>query len=350
MKPYKAGATHGRKWWKISLFLLLAAAIMAVGGYFGVKRIYEHNLTAVNPNATEQITFTVASGSPSSVIAEELKEKELIRSARAFSQYTKSQNLDQAFIPGTYKLTQAMSVQDIAGVLTSGKTADDLFTIYPGNNLDQIRKLFGENTHFSETEVEQALNPAVYAGHPALSELPAGASLEGYLYPDSFQFIATTKPETIIRQSLDEMAVALTPGLRAQFAAQGLTTHEAITLASIVEREVGDRDINGQPNDNRAKAAQVFLKRLSIGMMLQSNATDGYPANYDTYAIPGLPPGPLGSVSISSLSAVADPANTNFLYFVSGRDCITRFSESEAQHEVLKSQHGIARPEDNCRG
>ncbi len=350
MKPYKLGRGSGRRWGKISLFLLLAVVTAAVGGYIGVKRIYEHNLQPVNPNSTEQVTFTVSSGESSAQIGEELEEKQLIRSSRAFKQYVRNNELGQNFIAGTYKLSQSMSVQDITKVLTEGDVAEDLFTIYPGNNLDQIKRLFLDNTHYSEAEIDKALDRSQYNDHPVVAEIPAGKSLEGFLYPDSYQFVAGTTPQTIISQSLDEMGEALTAEIRQGFTNQGLSLYEGVTLASIVEREVGARDINGRVNNNRSQAAQVFLKRLSIGMMLQSNATDGYPAEYDTYSIPGLPPSPIGSVTTSSLSAVAQPSDTNYLYFVSGTDCITRFSESEAQHEQLKSIHGIAKPEDNCRG
>ena len=77
-------------------------------------------------------------------------------------------------------------------------------------------------------------------------------------------------------------------------------------------------------------------------MMLQSNATDQHPDEYDTYNIAGLPPGPISNVSRSSLQAVAAPAGTDYLYFVAGCDGTTRFSETIDQHEALKSQFGIA--------
>lgn len=350
MKPYRLGKPSGRRWSKVGAFLLLAFLTAIIGGYFGVSRIYKHNLKAVDPQSDELITFTIASGESSAQIAEGLKEKQLIRSSRAFTQYVSQQDLAANFIAGTYRLSKSMSVQDIVQILTEGNVADDLFTIYPGNNLSQIKQLFKEYTHFSEVEVEKALDPANYTNHPALAGLPAGASLEGFIFPDSYQFVAGTTPHTIIEQALDEMAAALTAEIREGFAARGLSVYQGVTLASIVEREVGDRDKDGQHNNNRATAAQVFIKRLEIGMKLQSNATDNYPAEYDTYSIDGLPPGPISNVSISSLKAVAQPADTNYLYFVAGKDCVTRFSETLEQHEILKNQHGVAAPEDNCRG
>lgn len=350
MKPYTFGRSSGKRWGRFGLFFLLFLIIVVVGGFFGVKRLYEHNLKAVNPDSSEMVTFTISSGSSTGQIAAELRDKQLIRSTQAFIQYVNRNKQGGNFKAGTYRLSQSMNVPEIVRIVTEGDVADDLFTIYPGSSLKQIRTLFLENTHFSEVEIDAALDPAQYAGHPVLAGLPAGASLEGFIYPDSYQFVNSTTPQTIITQALDEMQAALTAEVRAGIAAQGLSVYEGVTLASIVEREVGDRDINGQPNDNRAKAAQVFLKRLQIGMMLQSNATDNSPPEYDTYSIPGLPPGPISNVTASSLQAVANPSKTDYLFFVAGKDCITRFSRSEPEHEALKSAHGVASVEDRCRG
>lgn len=351
MKSYKAaGRSGGKHWVKILIALLLLSIIAVVIAYFGVSKYYRDSLLPVNSQSTEEVNFTVNSGMTTAQIAESLSEKDLIRSSRAFVQYVRSNELSEKFIAGTYRIKQSMSSQEIAKVLTEGDVATDLFTIYPGNNISQIKTLMAEKTHYSQEDIDKAFDPALYAGHPALVDLPAGASLEGFLYPDSYQFIAETTPQDIVGQSLDEMADALTPDIRAGIAKQKLSVYQGIILASIVEREVGQRGQDGQINDNRAKAAQVFIKRLNSGMMLQSNATDGYPAEYDTYTIPGLPPEPISNVSSSALEAVANPATTNYLYFVSGKDCITRFSETNEEHEALKTAHGIAAPEDGCKG
>src|SRR5690606_4509954 len=134
----------------------------------------------------------------------------------------------------------------------------------------------------------------------------------------------------------------LTPTLRANIIKQGLTIHEAIILASIIEKEAGTED-------EKPRIAQVFLKRLREDMKLQSDATAGYGAvlsgdydslsgselltyesAYNTYLHAGLPPGPISSFNASSLEAIAHPSNTDYLYFVSGKDCVTRFSKTLA--------------------
>src|SRR5207244_3446945 len=103
--------------------------------------------------------------------------------------------------------------------------------------LDQIRQTL-INAGFTPAAVDAALQPAQYADSVALADKPAGAGLEGFLYPDSFQKDDNTEPSVIIRESLDEMAQHLTPDIRAAFAAHGLSVYQGVTLASIIEKEV----------------------------------------------------------------------------------------------------------------
>lgn len=344
MKPYKLGKGSGRSWRKVGLFFAVILVILGFAGYFGVRNIYERNLQPVNLASTSDVVYTLKPGSTTSQIGQELEDLQLIRSSRVFTQYVRSNELAESFIAGTYKLRQSMSVQEIVAVLTEGKIAEDLFTILPGSTLENIKRAF-INEGFTEEEVEKALSTALYKNHKALVDKPDSANLEGYIYPDSYQLIkGQTDVQTVIRLALNEMAEALNPDIRAGISAQGLSVYDGIKLASIVEKEVSANN----PSD-RPQVAQVFLKRLKIGMPLQSNATDGWPSNYDTYKIEGLPPTPISNVTKSSLEAVVSPANTDYLYFVSGKDCKTRFSKTVEEHEVLIAKHGVARPEDNCR-
>jgi UPF0755 protein len=342
MKSYKYGAGTIRRWPKVALFLVVAAVLLVVAGVIGVRSIYINNLRPLHSESTEDIIFVIDSGDTVEKISGSLEEKKIIRSSWAFTQYVRTKELSQAFKAGTYRLKASQDVPAIVTILTEGSVAIDLFTILPGKRIEQIRQAFIEEG-FDEVAVDAALNPNLYDGHPALVDKPNGVSLEGYLYPDSYQKIAETTPQTIIRQSLDEMAEALSPNIRAGIAAQGLGVYQGIILASIVEKEV-----SGVNPETRPQVAQVFLKRLNIGMMLQSNATDVLPAEYDTYSIPALPPGPISNTTISSLQAVANPAKTDFLFFVAGKDCVTRFSNTVEQHEQLKTQFGVARVEDKC--
>lgn len=345
MKPYKMGKASGFTWRKVFLFFAVVAIIVAVAGFFVIRRVYIDNLKPVNISASDDVIYVLEPGTSSVQIADELRAEGLIRSDRAFTQYVRSNELGEQFKVGTYRLRASMSTQEIVDILIEGKVATDLFTIYPGYTINGIKLMFTD-AGFSEADVVAALNPANYPGHPALVDKPKNADLSGYIYPDSYEYIeGETTAKTVITQALDEMADILTPDVRKGIARQKISVYDGLILASIVEGEV-----SGQlGNDDKAKVAQVFLSRLEQGMRLESNATDGLPAEYDTYNIPALPPAPISNFTKSSLQAVAEPASTDYLFFVSGKDCKTRFSRSNAEHEQLINKYGVAQLEDKCR-
>ena len=333
-----------KKRWPRRLFLVLAVgAVLVIGGTVAVRVVYNQNLKPVN--ASQQVqTITVKQGATVEQIGDLLEQKGLIRSAWAFKLYVSSKEVRNALQAGTYELTPSQSVAEIVTQLTHGKIVTNLVTILPGQRIDQVRKHLIQDG-FSESEVDDALNPANYADNPALVDKPAGASLEGYLYPDSYQRTSETSAKTIVTASLEQMNKRLTPDLRAAFSKQGLSTYQGIILASVVEKEVSNQN-------DRSQVAQVFLKRIREGVRLQSDVTANYgaildgktPSNhyespYNTYFIAGLPPTPVSNVSDSSLNAVAHPANTDWLYFVAGDDGSTHFSKTLDQHQANVDQY-----------
>lgn len=318
------------------LAILLAAILV-------IRHVYNDNLKPLSKQAHAQ-TVTVERGMSATQIGVLLHEQRIIRAAWAFDWYTRSQDVRDELQAGTYSFSPSQSIPDIVSQLTHGKISTKLVTILPGQRLDQVRQMF-INNGFSEADVDAALKPAQYENSPALVDKPAGNSLEGYLYPDSFQKTATTNPKLIVEESLAEMQKYLTPDIRSAFAREGLSTYQGIILASIVEQEVSN------PSD-RAQAAQVFLKRMSTGMQLGSDVTVlygsrlaghtgslAYDSPYNTHLHLGLPPTPISNVSANSLQAVAHPAATDWLYFVTGDDGTTHFSRTLAEHEALTAQY-----------
>lgn len=322
--------------------IIVILILLGVAAY-GVRRVYNANLAPVS-NSQKRVPITVASGATTNDVAILLKQHGLIRQTWAFEWYIRVNNLRDSLKAGTYELSPSQSVSDIASVIANGKVATDLVTILPAQRLDQIKQAFVKSG-FKSADVEAALNPGLYTDEPALADKPASASLEGYLYPDSFAKTADTKPETIIRESLELMQKHLTPDVRQGFVQQGLTVHQGIILASIVEQEVGK--VSDKP-----LVAQVLLKRLHTGMPLGSDPTAFYGAiiagkeptldydsPYNTRLHTGLPPGPISNVSDSSLRAVVSPANTDYLYFVAGDDGVTHFSHTLAEHQAATQQY-----------
>ena len=322
----------------ITLFVISLIACAVI-----IRNVYQTNLNPLN-NSDSDIVVTVEPGSPPSKIADTLVAKNVIKSDWAFEWYVRNHNYRDELKAGTYVLKSSQSIPEIVDVIRSGKVATDLVTILPGKRIDQVKSALIK-AGFTEAEVDSALNPANYAGHPALTDKPKDSSLEGYLYPESFQKTAETTAKEIVGLSLDEMDRYLTPEVRQGFAKQGLSVHEGVTLASIVEQEVSKAS-------DKPTVAQVFLKRYKDGMMLGADPTALYgsivagkepsllyDSPYNTRMHAGLPPGPIGNVSESSLKAVAFPAETDWLFFVAGDDGVNYFSKTLEEHEALTKQN-----------
>ena len=307
-------------------------------------RWYNSNLQPVDRQQTSKQRFEVARGANLDEIAASLENQGLIRDATAFKWHVLFNGLDANLQAGAFEISPSDYASEIAEILNSARLANLYVTIYPNKRLDQIEDSLVEQG-FERLDVQIAMQASKYANHPISDYKPPGASLEGYLAPETFavnQFNADSA-ESVIRRSLDVFADNLTEEIKTGILSNGdvfRDIHEGITLASIVEAEVGIEN-----PDDRPTAAQVFIKRLQTGTKLESDVTfiyaaavEGgepavnYPSPYNTRLHGGLPPGPIGNVSISSLRAVAFPADTDYFYFVTGDDGVTHFNETLDGH------------------
>lgn len=293
------------------------------------------NMSLSAPTMTpEPVEVVVEQGETLDQIVMKLELQGVIKSATAMKYYVRLYHADDALQAGSYTFDKTESSRVVISRLISGDVAQNYVTIIPASRLSEVERSLIERG-YSNQAVQTALKRSNYNNHPLVVEyLPDNASLEGYLYPETYATSKTTDASEIIASALDAMYQVITPQMKAGFAKNNLTTHEAVILASIVENEVGDAE-------ERRYVAQVFITRLQSNIALESNATDDYPADYNTYEIAGLPPGPLTNVSKSSLEAVANPASSDYLYFVTGNDCKTRFSRTLSEHESLQRQHGV---------
>jgi len=328
-----------RVWW-----LLVILVVIMTGGAVAARHVYDVNLRAVSSDQTTRL-FTVDQGSSVKQISDKLERQHLIRSAWAFQLYVHSKDIGAQLQAGTYALSQSEDTPTIVKAMTKGTVSTRLVTILPGRRIDQVRADL-INNGFSPTAVDQALEPAQYASLPALAFKPASVnSLEGLLWPDSFQRDSATSPNQIIEESLVEMGQHLTPDVQSAFTAEGLTTYQGLTLTSIIEQEVS------KPAD-RTQVAQVFLSRLKAGSTLGSDVTANYgsiqaghapnlsyDSPYNTLLHPGLPPTPISTISASSLFAATHPASTNWLYFVTGDNGTTYFSTTLQEHQTQTQQY-----------
>jgi UPF0755 protein len=318
--------------------------VVLVLGVIFVRHLYTVDLQPVSTSQTAQI-FTVESGSSVKDIADNLEKAHLIKSAWAFQLYIHSKELSSELQAGTYALQPSQDVPSVVNTMTKGDVATRLVTILPGRRIDQVRADL-INSGFTPASVDSALNPAQYSDVPVLAFKPANVNtLEGLLWPDSFQKDPTTNPAVIVRESLMEMGQHLTPTVQAQFAAEGLNTYQGVTLASMIIQEVN------KPSD-QPQVAQVFLSRLKANSSLGSDVTARYGAiaaghapslsydsPYNTLIHTGLPPTPISTISANALYAATHPAATNWLYFVTGDNGNTYFSTNLQDHQTQTQQY-----------
>jgi UPF0755 protein len=344
VKHYSYNSPRKKRLRNFFLVCGLVLVLLVLGTYY-LRNLYTDNLKPVNGTDTN-ILVTIPTGSSLSTIADTLKQADAIKSAWSFEWYVRNDNFARTSLEaGTYVIHPDQTVQQIVTQLTEGKGPGDLVTILPGQRIDQIETALISDG-FPKQEVISALSESQYVSkYPMLANLPQGATLEGFLYPDSFAKDTTSTASEIVNDSLSEMQSRLNLNIINSFNKQGLNIYQGVTLASMVEQEVPDAA-------DQAKVAQVFLTRLHSGMDLGSDATAfygaivagqkpsiNYESVYNTRLNPGLPFGPISNVGEVSLEAVANPANTDYLYFVTGDNGITYYATTLAQHNQQVQQY-----------
>lgn len=347
---------------KFSIFkriLLAFAAILALAAFLGFNWYHTSLQPVVAPvdcqeapksDHCQTVKFTVPESASAGQIGQQLAKAGLIRNPLTFQAYVRLGGY--VLKSGTYQLSKTMSAQQIIELLSSNTASAEVFrlTFLPGETLASIKtKIIAQG--YTKTEVDQVF--AKKLSHPVLASLPADASLEGYIYGDTYEFFKGETVSNIIKRTLDQLhQVIKKEDLANQFSQQGLTLHQGIILASIVQKEAKSPD---QP-----AVARVFLNRLKAGMNLGSDVTVQYALDlkdpnrqiytdnasslkidscYNTRIHAGLPCGPISNPGLSALQAVAHPAQNDYLYFLTGDDGKMYYSMDDAGHQRNITNH-----------
>jgi len=246
--------------------------------------------------------------------------------------------VERAVRPGIYRIPPGESALDVFRRLEEGRIETVTLTIPEGYALTEIARAVEKAGLASAAAFLEAARDPVLARRLGI---PA-PSFEGFLFPDTYHVPVGTEPQELVRMMTDRFRRVLGPDLLRGFSASGLSLLEGVTLASIVEKEA-------RRDEERPLIAAVFLNRLRRGMRLEADPTilygvrplGGKPIRrseihrktpYNTYVIRGLPPGPIASPGLASLRAVAFPAKTDYLYFVSQNDGTHKFSSTLREH------------------
>ena len=310
------------------------------------------------------MSVTVEDGSSVSTVANTLASKNLIRNRLAFEVYVRLNNKN-SIKAGTCMIAPSESVADIANRMNNGCHDFKTITFYPGGTLESSKyKASQSSDGVDKTSVRYILRQAGYSDDeissafkakydsPLFADRPSGSSLEGYVFGETYQFTGDATAKDVLQTVFDHMyKVVQKNDLVNKFKAQGLTLYQGLTMASIVERELGCEDKPTVERKNRCYQyqrgiAQVFIARYKKNMQLGSDVTFIYAADkagvkpkvdidspYNTRKHTGLPPTPIATPGELSLKAVANPAPGDNLFFIAGDDGLIYFAKTDEEHK-----------------
>lgn len=286
-------------------------------------------------NGREEV-FVIEAGRTFREVAQDLEKRGLIKSKMLLVLWSRIMRYGKDIKSGEYILSAATPPLKILEKLRQGKILLHAVTIPEGATREQIADALQEKNLVPRSLFLSLTEEAAVLEKYRVS----GASLEGYLFPDTYHFGRGISPSIVIDTMFSRFQQMIGP-LAEKAGEMGMSLEEIVILASIVEKETG------QP-DERPLIASVFLNRLKQGMRLQSDPTVIYGMEsfggrirkkhlsektpYNTYVIRGLPPGPICNPGIESIKAVISPANTDYLYFVSKNDGTHHFSKTLTEH------------------
>ena len=290
--------------------------------------------------------LTVESGASAQSVIDQLVDVGVLDNGTLLRNYMRYRGLDVGIQAGSYEVTGAMTIRELALTLQTARPSDIVVTIVEGWRLEQIAEAIdAAGLNFTGPEFLAAARAPI-ANHELASVTD---SLEGFLFPDTYRLEPDSSPNAFLKTAMDNFMRRVDPPLRQSFELQGLTLSQAVTLASIVEREA-------IVPEERPMIAAVFLKRLRSGLPLEADPTVQYSLGqqpdgswwkaplslldleevspFNTYRNDGLPPTPIAAPGLSSLEAVGTPIETNYLYFRAACDGSGRhqFAETFTQH------------------
>jgi UPF0755 protein len=362
--PEQPGSTHPApppsyqqpiRYWRLLIPISITALIVVAG--FGVVAAARFMGSAVSDALTssgDDVVSDVEAGIPVEVdipegsTAEEigvmLAEIGVVRSARQFEEAVATAGVANSLKAGTFDLTTGMNPDAVINALIAGpKVVVFDVTIREGLRVTEIIDILAERSGIDRQEFEDAL----FSGRvtTTLNEIPADASFadwEGLLFPDTYEFSENSTPADMLNRLSRTMQVRMDAVDWSELEAAGFTRYEGIIIASLIESEV-------RVADERPLVSSVIRNRLEIGEILGIDASTLYAQDtrdpseidvdfdspYNTRRYGGLPPGPISAPGLASLQAAAQPADTEYLYYVlADEDGSHAFAETLEEHNA----------------
>lgn len=333
------------------LMIFSFAAVLAVAGFFYVS----YQASSSHGMVTTPVTIRIEKGENVVDIGTKLQDAGVISWRGYFIYYVWKEGLRHDLVAGEYRLSGRLTIPEIVETITKGVVVPQGVTVVFPEGWDSGK--------MADRLDANGLPGRAFLGlvkHPEprwreefwfLKDLPPGASLEGFLFPDTYTFTFETSAETIVKRMLTNFNSRISDLMRSDASKRGKNFFDIVTLASIVENEV-------RSGTDRKLVADIFWRRLSVGMPLQSDATVQYvlgedkvqhsfdetrvDSPYNTYVNKGLPPGPISNPGLESLAATLYPTVNPYYYFLSDTTTgETVFSVTFDEHKINKEKHGL---------
>lgn len=343
------------KYYRSRRILRLLLVITATGFLVAGVAVWRA-VTVSTGEATAAVMVNIPEGTSARGIGGILAGHGLVRNTWAWNLYLRFFDRRGELKAGLYAVEPGLTIPQIAVLLTDGKSKsqDKVLLIREGETVEEIATTL-ETLGYDATgfRVLATTPDAELRGAHAdiLGALPEGASLEGYLFPDTYFLAPDATPRQIADRLLAAFGRKFDADLRAAIAAQNQSIHSVVIMASVVEGEARE-------DEDRPVVAGVFYNRLREGMPLQSDATLDYlmgeakvkhtiedtqiDSPYNTYKYPGLPAGPIGNPGLASLTAAAKPADTPYFYFLNNATTgATVYAVTFEEHVRNKEANGL---------
>ena len=325
---------------KLLKYLVLLFLLVAVAGGVGASMFWNRLHEPFKGYVGDERFVDIPAGASTGEIGRRLIDAGVIADETVFRLALWWSGEARSLKAGEYRFDRALTPLDAIGTLARGEVYARRLTFPEGLTIAEMAKIY------ESREFGTAAAFVTAAGNAALiRDLdPAARDLEGYLFPETYSLPRGTAAARLIALMVDRFRANYPEDLRARAEAQGFSTRQAVTLASLVEKETGQAQ-------ERPVVAAVYRNRLKIGMPMQADPTvvfalaragryDGnirrddlaYDSPYNTYKYPGLPPGPIAAPGKASLDAVLSPADVSYLYFVSRNDGSHVFATTLAEH------------------
>jgi UPF0755 protein len=308
--------------------VIIAASVAACGG----------------AGSGEPIRFVVPEGASFAQIADSLKAHEIIGAKPVFEVYARMKGVSGAIKPGTYAFRKGTAWDRILGDMKAGRVLTAKLIVPEGFDVFALAPRIATVTGLKPDSVL-----AVLTRNDAQTRFGVpGPTLDGYLYPATYDFPINARLDSVLHRLVAKYHHAWNAERKARADSMHMSERDAITLASIIEKEA-------KHYDEMPLMSSVYHNRLRIGMPLGADPTIQYALGehrahlsyaaidsvkdnpYNTYRIKGLPPGPVGSPDERAMDAALNPATSDFLYFVAKPDGTHVFTKSLAEHNKAKA-------------